>query len=156
MSAKGKALPARGIGYRDSVASSFVGFSSVHVGPARGKGCPFGSFPFGGIRRCIPESRLHAIEIVNDFAILDGEFADELLISVESPIHHICEAEMTLLKTKNGNVSNGSFRETAQVFALDFVSRMRRQERSLTWMVAPSLFQPLAASQVPTFAVRMA
>src|SRR5260370_11936790 len=91
---------------------------------ARGEGGPAGRLLRVRIGRCVPGVGADAVQIVDDLAILDGEFADQLFLPVEARVDHIRETEVPFLQTEDGDVGDRTLGEIAEFVVLDLMRWM--------------------------------
>ena len=59
------------------------------------------------IERLIPSLRFHAVEVVDDLAVFDGEFRDELLRAIDACVLHVGETVVTFFYAQHGYVGDG-------------------------------------------------
>ena len=54
--------------------------------------------------RLIPQISADAVEVIDDLSVLDGQFADELLVAIETFVQHVGEAELAFFKPQNRDI----------------------------------------------------
>ncbi len=75
--------------------------------------------------RCCPQIRTDPIQVVHDLSILDGQLADQLLFSIQPPVHHIRKAKIPWLYAEHRNVRDRTLGQIAKLFVLDLMRRVR-------------------------------
>src|ERR1700743_883583 len=60
------------------------------------------------IERLIPKLCFHSVEIVDNLAVFDREFGDQLFRAIDPRVLHVGETVVTLLYTQHGYVGDGT------------------------------------------------